>query len=363
MHPHCKIIFEKLLKGEIVPLLGAGVNRCAYPGPTVTQVLPDGYTLGQWMREEFTKEENLYTGTHINRYHPDLEENEEERGKFIKEIPMPENLPALSQFVEQDQNRGGLNEWLDSIFHAPPVPTYGHIFFAKLVQYLQQQNASLPPDKQIPYPIVVTTNYDLALETAYQESSLDFDVLFLQKGISDLPSGLYRRRYRKIGEEYQTMTSSHPITDEEIAVMMPLSGVTYSSNYPLIVKIHGSYSIEAGMPSYYIITEEDFIEFTADHPIPPTLMQAIKQRELCFLGYQVKDWNMRVILREIEAERLKKARTSKHYVVVRDISYIEDVRLKGMNINVFKHDFNNFFPEMIKELEARAKGEGKHGNP
>jgi hypothetical protein len=358
----CTLLLNGLLKGEIVPLLGAGVNRCAMPESSADQTLPDGYTLGQWMRDEFTDTTKLYGGNHAEWCNK-LRTSKKERDKFLKEIPKPENLPALSQFVEQDQDRGGLNKWLNEIFKAPPIPTPVHIFFANLVHHLKEHN-DLSGENKIPYPIVVTTNYDLALETAYQNKGLEFDVLFLQKGISNLPSGLYRRRYSKVEKVYQNTTSPHPITDEEMAELMPLSGVTYSSTSPIIVKIHGTYSAEVNMPSYYIITEDDFIEFTADHPIPPTLMQAIKQRELCFLGYQVKDWNMRVILREIEAERLKKAEAPKHYMVVRDIGYIERVRLKNMYIKVFdNHDFNTFFPEMIKELEARGGRGEKHATP
>jgi hypothetical protein len=63
------------------------------------------------------------------------------------------------------------------------------------------------------------------------------------------------------------------------------------------------------VPDSYVIREDDYINYMAratdiSKIIPPLLVTKLRESNLLFLGYSLRDWNLRVILHRIwEAER------------------------------------------------------------
>ena len=77
---------------------------------------------------------------------------------------------------------------------------------------------------------------------------------------------------------------------------------------PAILKLHGAVDrIEADRDSF-VITEDDYIDYVARSDvqklIPKTLIALLKRSNLLFLGYSLRDWNVRAILRQVWALRV-----------------------------------------------------------
>jgi SIR2-like domain len=74
-----------------------------------------------------------------------------------------------------------------------------------------------------------------------------------------------------------------------------------ADEHPIVLKIHGAVNRNGSDPGSFVITEDHYIEYlarkesaTALLPVPvPSLL---KDRSLLFLGYALRDWNLRVIL-------------------------------------------------------------------
>jgi len=74
----------------------------------------------------------------------------------------------------------------------------------------------------------------------------------------------------------------------------------------VILKIHGNVD-EDREHETFVVTEDHYIDYLAGESvralIPAYLMRRIRESDLLFLGYSMRDWNLRVILRQIWAEQ------------------------------------------------------------
>jgi hypothetical protein len=69
--------------------------------------------------------------------------------------------------------------------------------------------------------------------------------------------------------------------------------------------MHGSVDIENKDNDYFLITEEDYVDFLASQgkgiTIPQPLVEHLERQDdqlrFLFLGYGLQDWNFRVMLR------------------------------------------------------------------
>jgi hypothetical protein len=113
----------------------------------------------------------------------------------------------------------------------------------------------------LPVKCVLTTNYDRLMETAFQIRG--------------------KRPRVAVYDIFGKKDDLGPISEEE----------------PLVYKLHGSVDY---LPSM-LCTEDDIIEFLArviagDIGLPPTIKQMFSSTML-FIGYGLKDWNIRALMR------------------------------------------------------------------
>src|SRR5829696_7254630 len=75
----------------------------------------------------------------------------------------------------------------------------------------------------------------------------------------------------------------------------------------VILKIHGAVDRTDRMRDSYVVTEDDYIDYLTHEDvrnlIPITLVQKLQESHFLFLGYSMRDWNLRVILRRIWHEQ------------------------------------------------------------
>ena len=99
------------------------------------------------------------------------------------EVPddRPVDLARISQYVATMQGFGLLYDELHTLFEAAVEPGPLHRFLARLPALLRDRGA--------PHQLIVTTNYDLALERAFEEAGEEVDI------VAYVASGSHRGRF------------------------------------------------------------------------------------------------------------------------------------------------------------------------
>jgi hypothetical protein len=71
----------------------------------------------------------------------------------------------------------------------------------------------------------------------------------------------------------------------------------------VILKIHGAVDRSPDGRDSYVITEDHYIDYLARTDVsklfPVTLVEMLRRSHCLFLGYSLRDWNLRVILNRI----------------------------------------------------------------
>jgi hypothetical protein len=263
---HYKIAAKAMLQGRVVPLLGAGVNLAGRAQDEQwaegSGFLPSGGELAQHLAGEFG--------------YPEDGDND---------------LLRVSQYVEVMAGSAPLYDTLHQVFEAKSQPTVLHQFLARLPKAFRENG------KDPKYQVIVTTNYDDALENAFREEDEPFDVV----------------TYIAEGDEQGHFLHCPP--DEEGRVIeipneyaeLPVDERGNPQERTVILKIHGAVDRDDPSRDSYVITEDHYIDYLTRSEIsslvPASLVAKLKNSHLLFLGYSMRDWNLRVILHRIWGEQ------------------------------------------------------------
>jgi hypothetical protein len=75
----------------------------------------------------------------------------------------------------------------------------------------------------------------------------------------------------------------------------------------VILKIHGAVDRLTGERDSFVITEDHYIDYLTrtdiSNLVPMTLAEKLRRSHFLFLGYSLRDWNLRVILHRIWGEQ------------------------------------------------------------
>lgn len=256
---HHKIVIKAITDGRVIPFLGAGVNLCGRPVGTVWQrgqYLPSSDELTKYLAEEFC-------------------------------CPPSEmqDLARVSQYVAVMIGSGPLYEELHSLFDADYRLTSLHQFFATLPAVLRGKGY------RHPYQLIVTTNYDDLMERAFQAADQPFDV------VSYVAEGEWRGKFLHWSSRGEVCLIERPNEYRGLSL----------NERPVILKIHGA--VDRGTTEWdsFVITEDHYINYLIHTDIsnlmPATLVAKLKRSHFLFLGYSLRDWNLRVILHRIWGEQ------------------------------------------------------------
>lgn len=245
----------------MIPFLGAGANLCGRAEGTrwrygETEYLPDGRELADYLAEYFGYPEGQVR-----------------------------DLVRISQYASVMQGTGPLYQRLHDVFDVDFAPSPLHTLLAGLPA--QWRAKGVDP---VPYQLIVTTNYDDALERAFVAVGEPYDLLsYVAKG-------------PHVGKFLHLPPDGRPKL------------VKKSNQYPLnldqrtiILKIHGAVNRADRNEDSYVISEDHYIDFLSETSISsvlPVLLNAhMQSSHFLFLGYSMRDWNLRVILRRIWGEQ------------------------------------------------------------
>jgi SIR2-like domain len=253
---HYRMIANRILAGKVVPFLGAGVNLCGRPesAPWARgQYLPSGAELAMYLAQRFDYPNEDTT-----------------------------NLLRVSQYIDVMLGEGPLYEGLHDVFDADYAPTPVHQLLASLPAMIRASAS----DKPRYFPLIVTTNYDRALERAFLEAGEAYDLVVYTA------EGPNRGRFVHTGPEGQSEIIAVPNTYAELRF----------EQRPVIAKIHGAVGRSADDDSY-VVTENHYIDYLSHTDIakliPVTIASRMRKSHFLFLGYSLKDWNLRVIFNRL----------------------------------------------------------------
>jgi hypothetical protein len=252
---HYATVVRAMAEGRVVPLLGAGVNLCDRPEGEPWQpgtYLPNGSELAAYLAGIF--------------YFPEAENRD---------------LLRVSQYVVAKDGLGPLYDELRRLFDANYPVTPVHEFFAGLPGRLRARGTPQ-------YQVILTTNYDDALERAFDAVEEPYDVIWY---IADRePRGKFWHR--------------PPGATEPKVIERPNSydGLAIDER-TVILKIHGAVDRQNADRDSFVITEDHYIDYLTKTDIgqliPAELLVKLTRSRFLFLGYSMQDWNLRVILHRI----------------------------------------------------------------
>ncbi|MGI9098413.1 MAG: SIR2 family protein [Solirubrobacteraceae bacterium] len=249
---HYFLVAKRMLEGKVVPFLGAGANLCGRPeGQSWKkgQYLPNAAELAAQLAESVG--------------YPD---------------PDDHDLMRISQYVEAKLGTRPLYDYVRDPFDALYPPTALHRFLAYTAGLLRERN--------VPRQVILTTNYDDALERAFADLGEPYDLIWYEAKGPDRGRFIHERD-----------GSCAPILlPNEYDELEP-------DERTVIVKLHGAMVRADRARDSYVITEDDYIRYLTRSDIarqlPVVLRQRLTERHLLFLGYSMRDWNLRVVLERL----------------------------------------------------------------
>jgi SIR2-like protein len=126
---------------------------------------------------------------------------------------------------------------------------------------------------------------------------------------------------------------------------------------PLVLKIHGDI---ANTPESIVITEEDYIQFVlrmADaepfYPIPRTALYFVRKWPTLFLGYSLRDYNLRILFKTLRWQ-LRPDVPPQMYSVDRfpDPLILEVLQNHRREVKYVVEDAWRFIPQLLREVNG-----------
>jgi hypothetical protein len=334
MIPDLDDVVRAITTGRLVVFLGAGANICSRPDkmewqPGQTEHLPLGAELAKYLAQIF----------HYPFHTP----------KDPKDSAPDLDLARVAQWIDLEQGIGPLYDELHALFDAEYPPTVLHEFLAWLPASLRSKGYPRLKESISRRFLIVTTNYDDLLERAFAHENEPLHVVSYRRGKdSSEPISFYHRA--------PGATESEPIYNVNDYQLL------LDDQHAILLKVHGAVDRKDSEGDCFVITEDhylDYIDFTpaeVNSIFPAPLPALLLKNHLLFLGYALKDWNLRIILRRIWRERI-------HSRVSWSIQYKADEhdslfwRHNRVNIRNWPlSDYIEALWERIKELPSLSGG-------
>ena len=197
----------------------------------------------------------------------------------------PLDLARVSQYAATMNGSGPLYDELHRRFQEATDPQPVHRFLASLPPRLRERGA--------PHQLIVSGRYDLALERAFDEASEEVDV------VTYVASGPYRGKFwhRPPGEEPRPIDVPNTYATE-----LSLERRT------ILLNLHGAVdSLPEREWESFVITEDDYIDYLGRSDVassvPVALAARLRRSHFLFLGYEMVDWNLRLVMQRVWGDR------------------------------------------------------------
>ena len=191
-------------------------------------------------------------------------------------------LGRVTQYVAAMQGLGPLHDELHAMCGDVPGPV--HHLLARLPGLLRERG--------VPYQLIVTIAYDNAVEEAFADVGEELDIVTYQA------AGPMRGRFVHTppGAEARVVDVPNAYAElslERRTVLLRLRGIAD----PSAERVWDS----------LVVTEDDHIEYPGpgelEGAIPVTLSARLRRSHLLFLGYDLADWNLRLVVSRLRGGR------------------------------------------------------------
>jgi hypothetical protein len=300
---------------RVVPFLGAGVNHYGSDvGPDVSRT-PSGSELSKALAA-------------LSMFPADTAQD-------------LSDLAKVASYYVESSGRRSLREMLHETFNKDFTPCKIHEYLADL-----------------PHPLlIVTTNYDDLTERAFEAKNRAYDVVVHPTDRTDMAASVL---WWKHGT-----TSPEPHPPNSLPMIERLETTT------VIYKMHGTVvrpwfrraphdprDQKPYRDDSYVITEEDYIDFlhrmTLQAAVPTQFMTYFSSRQFLFLGYGLRDWNLRVVLKNLNAV-LRIQDTVKNeedddpsWAIQYQPSLLERKLWERRRVDIYNLDVNEFVTQLRK---------------
>lgn len=182
---------------------------------------------------------------------------------------------------------------------------------------------------EVPVPLlIVTTNYDDLIERALDAKGREYDVVVHTTD----PKHARDILWLPYGETQPQLQVANKF-------FIDLGSRT------VVYKIHGSVDLRGGTNDHYVITEDDYIDFltrmTKYNVVPAVFFQHFQSLPFLFLGYGLRDWNLRVVLNRIEKE-MRPMRRDVSWAIQHNPSALETRFWQERGVEVFDIQIDDF---------------------
>jgi CHAT domain/SIR2-like domain len=243
--------------GDLVLFIGAGANLC-------------GRLYGDWQNGPYAPSDGELA----------------ECLSDVRRLPdPPRDLVRASQYIALEDNKllcSELHKVLTRRFRATSL----HEFLAGLPRTLREKGCTQS------HQLIVTTNYDDVLEKAFDKEDEPYDLVYYSA--SEGGDGKF------IHKPYQEKPQI--IFEGNVYDAVPLGKRT------VIVKLYGAVNRHDAQQDSYIITEDNYIKHLMREDfinlLPGNIVEKLRDQnsQFLFLGYRLRDWNLRIIFRHIWEE-------------------------------------------------------------
>ena len=267
---HYETVARHLVNGTVVPVVGSDVNAGDRDDPWKEGCgwLPDGDELAGHLSRRFAVEPELDDLARVAQ-HIFLTEGDVDLYRALREI------------LIKGESRPG------------PV----HRFLAGAPALLREHGRDR-------YPLIVTTNYDTALEQAFDAVHEPFDLVVF------IAAGEHKGHFLHVPWWDGDGPEPGPIMVPNSYVKLPIDEDLDLAR-TVIVKIHGGPVYDAPreyqLKDNFVVTEDDYIGYLTRSPveslIPVQILNKLRESHYLFLGYGMRHWSLRVFLRRIWTEQ------------------------------------------------------------
>jgi hypothetical protein len=310
VEPPYGIIWDGLMEGNVVPFLGAGASL-----------------VGRAPDSEWDYESSLFLPSGVELAHYLAK-----KAAFPASEPHErDDLAKVASYYEDSGGRPRLRSRLRKVLERHYEGGSVHKLLA-----------------DVPAPLlIVVTNYDVLVEEAFRAKGKPYDLVIYpadQKEISDAvlwwPHG-----------------ALEPKVETPNKLLIDLKKTT------VIYKMHGTIMPEDEKWDNVVITEEDYVEFlfrmTTNTAIPSIFFEYFRCRSFLFLGYSLKDWNLRVVLKNLSnhfqkylAATAHKECQSPYWAIQHNPSELEQKLWAKRGVDIYNVTIEDF----AKELRKYTKG-------
>ena len=194
--------------------------------------------------------------------------------------------------------------------------------------------------------LIVTTNYDDMIERAFERAGVAYHLVATSMGDIEKAGSL----------QYKEPDG------KSFAVVPPKKLDVTLEQASIIYKMHGSINRVCREEDSYVITEEDYVRFLGGFSskqlvlVPPMLAALMKTRHFLFLGYSLRDWNLRVML-DMLSQFDNNAAKRRSWAIQYNPDLVEEriwerkaVDVFGLDLQTFVDDLGRVFEKTVSRL-------------